>query len=460
MINQINFTGSNEMWHGSLARRINYKEIIVKQLNDLTNKNVQVYLMHGNILLKRDLNEQVLSSNTLNIVFWSTILEKLDDLKYDEDIKETMWGYQNFYKDLLYLPNGEGQMIITPEGKIVAEYFKEYNMLCILYDNLHCPSPDEEKIFEKIMEEFQIILIKEKGMSVDEFLKQKAERERIEKEKRLIAFFIRNEEEILNNYKANYDNAKRYTSEFKTKVTRYAGEMKKFDQLIRNFTFNKEEGIIKVKKIIDEIASLDKIKSVDVESDKLIVITNTLYAETKRNKRYLMGCYDIKINLNNANVTFFNTSEQFCRKSYWTDHDPHPHVDGNSGEACLGNISATIADLIGQKEFFALITILINFLEQANIDDSAGRHIINWDEVDENNNIIIQGQVDATPGIVTCNYCENNVPEQDIRECDNCGTEICTQCYYINTNNGERLCENCYNNEEDCYNNEEAGEDE
>ena len=72
----------------------------------------------------------------------------------------------------------------------------------------------------------------------------------------------------------------------------------------------------------------------------------------KNNERYLMGCYKIAINLNNAIVIFFNTNEHFCRKSYWTNYDPHPHVNGNSGEACLGNISATIADLVGQKEFF------------------------------------------------------------------------------------------------------------
>ena len=39
------------------------------------------------------------------------------------------------------------------------------------------------------MEEFQIILLKEKGMSVDEFLKQKAERERIEKRRKINCIF-------------------------------------------------------------------------------------------------------------------------------------------------------------------------------------------------------------------------------------------------------------------------------
>ena len=79
------------MWHGSSMRSTKYKQIIKEQLDDLINQDVQIYLMHGNNLLKQDLSA-IIDFKTLKIAFWSTVLENQTDLKYDEKYRRNYVG--------------------------------------------------------------------------------------------------------------------------------------------------------------------------------------------------------------------------------------------------------------------------------------------------------------------------------------------------------------------------------
>ncbi len=101
--------------------------------------------------------------------------------------------------------------------------------------------------------------------------------------------------------------------------------------------------------------------------------------------------------------------------SYWSTQDPHPHVDGLSKKACLGNIESTVAELCSQMQLYALAMILIDFLESANVSDAAGKCVVSWPEIDKNGNPICHN--------------DNNKPiycDDDDHDCD-----CCCETYHI-----------------------------
>jgi len=139
--------------------------------------------------------------------------------------------------------------------------------------------------------------------------------------------------------------------------------------------------------------------------------TDDIYCYDENGKRYYIGKCRFTINLENTDVRFFNLNN--CRRSYWTDNDPHPHVNGENGQACLGSVATTIAELCANSEIYALVLICIDFLENANISDPAGEKVVNWDEVDAEGNIIVNAsEIDAHTEL--CEHCENHFREEDM----------------------------------------------
>jgi len=160
----------------------------------------------------------------------------------------------------------------------------------------------------------------------------------------------------------------------------------------------------------DNIVNLDKVEDLKIEGEKLFVYTKTMYTYDEKGAKYHTGKFRIEINPFNTSIKFFGDTP---RRSYWTDHDPHPHVNGDTGNACLGNVESTIAELCSQKQLYALVTICLDFIESVNTNDAAGINIVNWDRVDANGNII---------------------PAEEMCECDECGemfpTSEMTRAYY------------------------------
>ena len=86
---------------------------------------------------------------------------------------------------------------------------------------------------------------------------------------------------------------------------------------------------------------------------------------------YEMGRYVISVPLGEGRLTIMpldsNEVEGF----------PHPHV-ATDGAPCLGNIGATVAQLLGEGEHFQLVTTLLEFLRSYNPDNPYLR-IEKWD---------------------------------------------------------------------------------
>jgi hypothetical protein len=148
---------------------------------------------------------------------------------------------------------------------------------------------------------------------------------------------------------------------------------------------------------LDQIADHPRVIDLIIKDGLYHVHTDDIIATDKKGQQYRMGRFQIVINPSNSDIKFHGTMKVH---GYWTDHDPHPHVNGSGGNACLGNVADTIAQLCSQYELYALVTVCINYLEAVNIDDPAGARVTQWPRAD---------QEDEDAGeVVETGYCSHN----------------------------------------------------
>ncbi len=199
----------------------------------------------------------------------------------------------------------------------------------------------------------------------------------------------------------------------------------------------------------EDISFADEIKhimehplvvSVDVNNTerKLIVETDNIIIQDEEGNKYLGNKFKIVFNFGSYNVRFYGLDEDLCRKSYWTNHDPHPHIDGSTGVACLGDAGSMLSISMNEKELYASYIIALNFLQQVNTEDVAGKNIGNWDCIDDEGNII-----DNPHNVTyTCSCCGATIEDGNQFECHDCGDIICVDCYRYNAE-GYRICDGC-----------------
>jgi len=199
----------------------------------------------------------------------------------------------------------------------------------------------------------------------------------------------------------------------------------------------------------EEISFVDEIKhimehplvvNVDVNNaeKKLIVETKNIIIQDEEGNKYLGNKFKIVFNFERYNVRFYGLDEDLCRKSYWTNKDPHPHIDGGNGVACLGDAGSMLSISMNEKELYASYIIALNFLQQVNTEDVAGKNIGNWDCIDDEGNII-ENPHNKT---YTCSCCGATIREGEQYECSDCGDIICIDCYKYNAE-GYRICDDC-----------------
>ena len=134
----------------------------------------------------------------------------------------------------------------------------------------------------------------------------------------------------------------------------------------------------------------------------------------------------------------------YNRKSYWTDHDPHPHVNGDRGEACWGSAGSMLVENMNNYEIYASFIIVLNFLQQVNTGDPAGEYIRNWDCIDEEGNDV-ENPYDKEYNI--CCICDEELDENNEFYCEDCGDHMCSDHAYWIDSNSKYVCERCYEND-------------
>ena len=199
-------------------------------------------------------------------------------------------------------------------------------------------------------------------------------------------------------------------------------------------TFNAENDL---KAIMEH----DTVEKVEINEDKeVIVYTNQLYIYDSDGNKFKGNKYKIRFNYNTMICRIYGLKTDYCRKGFWTDLDPHPHVNGGRGNACWGDAGSMLSSTMNAYELYASYIIVLNFLQQVNTDDVAGKYIENWDCVDENDNIIDNPY---ERNMEECYMCGEELDEDNQYTCQDCGHIICSEhATYIDSTDGY-VCTNC-----------------
>jgi hypothetical protein len=289
----------------------------------------------------------------------------------------TMFGIEVAHGTrLASFTNDEAQTLVTPEGEELGVYIASKHELYIYHDFQQYPTP---KLIQLLTETFKFIR--------EQVLDKKGQENSWVHSTNKEAILKKFNDRITRQQQQALSSDKDRLAEFQQKVERYQRDLKSgYDNISRLMTSITaiESGNTDVQeKLVQEmnnIADHPRITDLRIEGDFVTVTIPNIVATDKHDRQFYIGNFQVKINMSNSEVRFFGDNP---RQSYWTEKDPHPHVSGNTNNACLGNVAGTIAELCSQNEIYALVMTAIDFLENANIDDGAGKNVVKWEQVGE-----------------------------------------------------------------------------
>lgn len=125
----------------------------------------------------------------------------------------------------------------------------------------------------------------------------------------------------------------------------------------------------------DALLRVPKVKDVKVDGRNIVVYTDVLYCKDDRSG-YLheIGAFRIELPLGGASPRWFNQTRRVTGIAEG-QHAPHVYSDGH---ACLGNTADVFRRLLRDHQFAIAAQYAIEFVEQANTADPAGKRIDNW----------------------------------------------------------------------------------
>lgn len=308
---------------------------------------------------------------------------------------ESIAGSETPYQIFLP-PSGDG-IIITSEGGLpIAEYKRAHNELNILFQMDEAEDDVIKSTFDYIMSQYHELVVKPILVQHSwKFTQDKASlTERfVNKIKETKSHELREDRRRLERWEHEIRD---YTSAIKSawdNVLRTRQNLENADKLI-------SEAETRLLGDLDLIVAHPKVTDLQIKDGKFMVFTDDIYCHhDKTGDRYYMGKYRIELQPERTSVKWFNLNN--ARNGYFSGgKNQHPHINAQ-GEACMGNISATLAELSSRMELYALVLMAIDFVESVNTSDVAGRKITNWDKVDADGKII------PKPDVI-CPNCGSN----------------------------------------------------
>lgn len=408
--------------HQQWKRYIN--AVLVEELRSARLQNIDVYNLTGdrNLFASGGNNRMVVfgyasngSSSTATLVEQGLVIN----------------GIHTSITEALSPVEDENTVLIkSQEGLNLAVYHKRYNELYILFDLFADYTDARRSIFKYIIKEVERLVFYPKTLENSWVHTQ-------DKEKLVERFTTR----LKRRQQESIDDDRRRLVDNEQNIERYKREVKRmYDNVLRlRRQIEVEENNLgnvsdKLIKDVDLVSRYEKVKDVHIIDGVFHIWTEPIYCYSSKGERFYIGDCKFTINIENTDVRFFNLNNP--RNGFWTSADPHPHVNGADGSACLGSIATTIAELCSMNEVYALTLTCIDFLENANVSDPAGAKVYNWDMVDELGEIVSEGGED----------------EEDFFICDCCDerTHIDDECGAYNDANPEdgaynevRVCDGC-----------------
>jgi hypothetical protein len=347
---------------------------------------------------------------------------------YKLDVEEVMYGIQSGVKVILPVAH-MGTVIVTPEGRIVAEFVEDKNTINILFDVTKSPL----KVFEKIMEEVNKVFFEKTRDKSWLFTRNKSALIEQVKEKAVLL--------LVEERRKAENKVREYQEEMHSAKSRLANYIRKYNSAMSKLNGSAAEEVKSLEKYmseLDAICKLEKVKDVIVENGNVTILTHVLHIhDDSRGKVYYGGEYSITLEPERTNVYFRGGTP---RKSYWGDSCPHPHVNEHGG-ACLGSMQQTIAELCADYELYALALMSIDFLESVNTEDAAGKNVVSWDVVNKDGSISPADSAER----FNCHTSGDSFPIDESRRCDHCGNLSHHESFHevFDIENGEEAEDAC-----------------
>jgi len=165
------------------------------------------------------------------------------------------------------------------------------------------------------------------------------------------------------------------------------------------------------------------LRSVEVRDGALRALTTPIEIEY-HGFVYEFGCFTIELPLGNGHLTI-----KPAEGTHVVEGFPHPHISSDN-IPCLGNIGATMAQLMGEGKVVELVTLLLQFLRSYSADNPYLR-IERWDPDWEDDDDRFESCYDSASlsDCATCNDWDCGYRDGSARRClENTDTEDCIEC--------------------------------
>lgn len=233
-----------------------------------------------------------------------------------------------------------------------------------------------------------------------------------------------------------YRDIKHHEKRLKDAWTAYKEAMiaiKIYSQESENQDYTSDIEAILNHKYVKDISMID-------ESRQVVILTDYIDIYDEQGNKFKGNKYKLTFDYDDMTCYIEGLDEDYNRKSYWTEQDPHPHVDGNNGEACWGSAGSMLSENMNNYELYASFIVVLNFLQQVNTSDPAGEYIRNWDCIDEDGNDL-ENPYDL---YANCHICGEGMSEDDYYYCEDCNENMCDDhAYWIDSLN-KYVCEECF----------------
>ena len=241
----------------------------------------------------------------------------------------------------------------------------------------------------------------------------------------------------IKSYEESVENGRKHMDRYYKKIREAMLEIKRLEQV--------NEDKVDFSSEVENILNHKYVEGMIVTGSKSFnIYTDYIDIYDEDGNRFRGNKYRLEFNFNDMECRIYGIEDDLCRKSYWTKHDPHPHVNGDSGRACWGDAGSMLSMNMNEFELYASFIVVLNFLQQVNTNDPAGAYICNWDCIDDDDNDIENPYENVN--FAKCTVCDEDLSEDEATYCDECGEYCCDSHAYWIDDNQWYVCEHCYDN--------------
>lgn len=312
----------------------------------------------------------------VNICIWSSS----DDINGDGKMRPRLFGAPLAWEDNcdVLRPTGGTGTLLTDEdgnqvGKVMDDTIYIHYPLTKRYLNLKWDGKGPDALFRRILEE--VVFVKTATPE------QKAARARVIAEKHraqsregYVQACNGRFDAIIGESRKAIERNPQQVRELQQSIVKLIRETGEAQKRVQQMEGSRAEAMAAYAKEFDKLLTVPKIVDVRVADNTIRVFTEILYCVDPRSKkRHEIGAFRIELGVN-GKVHWFNLTR---RVDGYKGGMQAPHVFP-SGEACLGNMEEVIPQLVANYEFAALAMVAIQFIENVNVDDPAGRCVNQW----------------------------------------------------------------------------------